>query len=33
MSNGKDTTIHLINGLTKKTLNEIPSYKNQSILP
>ena len=32
MSNGKDTTIHLINGLTKKTLNEIPSYKNQSIL-
>ena len=32
MSNGKDMTIHLIVGLIKKTLNEIFSYKNESIL-
>ena len=32
MSNGKDMTIRLIVGLIKKTLNEIPSYKNESIL-
>ena len=32
MSNGKDTIIHLIVGLTKKTLTEIPSYKKESIL-
>ena len=32
MSNGKDTAIRLIAGLIKKTLNEIPSYKNYSIL-
>ena len=37
MSNGKDTIIHLIVGLIKKTLNESPSnaislYKNESIL-
>ena len=31
-SNGKDMTIHLIVGLIKRTLNEIPSYKNESIL-
>ena len=31
MSNGKDMTIRLIVGLIKKTLNEIPSYKNESI--
>ena len=28
----KDAIIHLIVGLTKKTLNEVPSYKNESIL-
>ena len=32
MSNGKDTTIHLIVGLIKKTMNEILLYKNESIL-
>ena len=32
MSNGKDMTTHLIVALIKKTLNEIPSYKNESIL-
>ena len=32
MSNGKDTIIHLIAGLIKKALNEIPAYKNESIL-
>ena len=32
MSNGKDMTIRLIVGLIKKTLSEIPSYKNESIL-
>ena len=32
MANGKDTTIRFIVGLTKKILNEIPSYKNESIL-
>ena len=37
MSNGKDTTIHLIIGLIRKTLNEIVSnvisfHKNESIL-
>ena len=33
MSNGKDKiNIHLIVGLIKKILNEIPSYKNESIL-
>ena len=37
MPNGKDKIIHLIVGLIKKALNEIPSnalslYKNQSIL-
>ena len=32
MSNGKDTTIHLIVGLIKKTLDQIPSYKNELIL-
>ena len=37
MSNGKDTTVHLIVGLIKKSLNEILSnaislYKNQSKL-
>ena len=32
MSNGKDSIIHLIAGLIKKTLNEISSYKNESIL-
>ena len=31
-SNGKDMTIHLIVGLIKRTFNEIPSYKNESIL-
>ena len=30
--NGKDTIIHLIVGLIIKVLNEIPSYKNESIL-
>ena len=29
---GKDTIIHLIVGLIKKTLNKIPPYKNESIL-
>ena len=28
----KDAIIQLIVGLTKKTLNEVPSYKNESIL-
>ena len=32
MSNGKDTIICLTVGLIKKTLNEISSYKNESIL-
>ena len=32
MSNEKDTIIHLIVGLTRKILNEISSYKNESIL-
>ena len=32
MSNGKDMMIHLIVGLIKKTLNEIPLYKNEPIL-
>ena len=32
MSNGKGMTIGLIVGLIKKILNEIPSYKNESIL-
>ena len=32
MSNGKDTIIRLVVGLIKKTLNEIPSNKNESIL-
>ena len=32
MSIGKNTTIHLIIGLIKKTLKETPSYKNESIL-
>ena len=32
MSNGKDTIILLIVELIKKTYNEIPSYKNESIL-
>ena len=37
ISNGKNTTIHLIVALIKKTLNYIPSnaislYKNESIL-
>ena len=27
--NGEDTIIHLIAGLIKNTLNEIPSYKNE----
>ena len=31
-SNGKDTIIHLIIGLIKKTLNEIPSHKNEPKL-
>ena len=31
-SNGKDTIIHLIIGLIKKTLNKIPTYKNESKL-
>ena len=31
-SNGKDMTIYLIIGLIKRTLNEIPSHKNESIL-
>ena len=32
MSNRKDMTLHLIVGSIKKTLNEIHSYKNESIL-
>ena len=32
MSNGKDTIIRLLVGLIKRALNEIPSYKNESIL-
>ena len=32
MSDGKATIIRLIVELTKKTLNEIPLYKNESIL-
>ena len=31
-SNGKDMIIHLTVGLIKKTLSEIPSYKNESAL-
>ena len=31
MSNEKDMIIHLIAGLIKKTLDEIRSYKNESI--
>ena len=31
-SNGKDMIICLIVGLIKKTLNEILSYKNESVL-
>ena len=30
--NRKDMIIHLTVGLIKKTLNEIPSYKNESVL-
>ena len=33
MSNGKNMIIHLIVGLTKKTLNEIPSYKISQYFP
>ena len=32
ISNRKDMIIYLIIGLIKNTLNEIPSYKNESIL-
>ena len=32
MSNGKDMMINLIAGSIKKTLNEIPLYKNEPIL-
>ena len=32
MSNAKEMTIHLIVGLIKMTLNETPSYKNESRL-
>ena len=32
MSNQKDMTIHLIVGLIKKALNQIPLNKNESIL-
>ena len=32
MSNGKDTIICLIVGLIKNDLNDISSYKNESIL-
>ena len=32
MSNGKDMMIHLIVGLIKKILNEIPLCKNEPIL-